>query len=149
MLLKKKTGTANAVEMIAKEEIPQTVGTVLASEVLFEGTFKSSEPMIIHGEVRGDIKSTSDITLSSEGKYTGTISSGNMVISGIANGTFTCRGIAEISESGKVKGDLAASRFIMSQDAIFEGGLKVKKSKKPSEEVLKDLSKEDAKQIVE
>lgn len=149
MLLKKKTETVAAVEMIAKEETPQTIGTVLASEVLFEGSFKSSEPMVIHGEVQGDIKSTSDITLSSKGKYTGTISSGNMVISGTANGTFTCRGVAEISESGKVKGDLAASRFIMSEDAIFEGNLKVKKSKKSSEEVSKDPSKEDAKKIAE
>lgn len=149
MLLKKKPEAANAVELIAKEELPQTVGTVLASEVLFEGNFKSSEPMVIHGEVQGDIKSTSDITLSNKGKYTGTISSGNIVISGTASGTFTCKGIAEISESGKLKGDLTASRFIMSEDAIFDGSLKVKKSKRTSEEVAKDPTKESAKNIGE
>jgi|SRR5665647_1740416 len=129
MQLKKKDELKTTVKNFEPPLVNDEPKTVLAAGVLFEGKFKSDEPMFIHGEVLGNIKSTSDIVLSEDGKYTGILTSNTMKVSGIAEGTFTCSEAVEIAEAGIVIGDLSTSRFIMSDDATFEGNLKVKKSK--------------------
>ncbi len=145
-MLKKKEEPAKADEIIVEQEVQDVPKTVLAQGVLFEGSFKSDEPMLIHGEVQGDIKSTSSITLSEQAKYSGVLSSDSMFVAGVADGTFTCKETVEIAESGKIKGDLVASRFIMSEEAVFEGNLKVKKPKKTSKSSSEFIAQEQPKE---
>lgn len=108
----------------------QSTPTVLAEGVLFNGNFSAKEPMTIHGTVKGNIKSTSDV-----------------MISGKTEGTIQCKGTTEMIQQAEIKGDINTSRFIMSEEALFEGNLLVSKpiKKEPIQEPQKAIKTVEAK----
>lgn len=127
-MLKEKKLESSMPESEIEENIqPLSSNTVLAEDAVFKGDFESKEPMTIHGELQGNIQSTSDVTLSQQAKLTGNLNAENIRIAGSVKGDINCKSIMEIAENGKVEGDLKASRFIMSEEGVFEGNLKVGK----------------------
>ena len=127
MIMKKKAEPAAPVTQKEPEIEPDKANTVLAEGVLFQGDFQSNEPMLIHGSVEGNIKSSSDITFTEKAQYTGDITSDNLVVAGAAQGRIQCKSTVEIAGEGKVEGVLQAARLIMSENSVFEGSLKIKK----------------------
>lgn len=129
MLPKKKNESTKAEGSSEQDAQEQSFQTVLAEGVLFKGDFNAEEPMLVHGQIQGNIKSTSDVTLSATAQFKGSLEANNTIVSGIAEGDIHCKDTARMEESGEVKGDIQASRFIMSEDSVFTGKLKVKKKK--------------------
>lgn len=130
MSTKKNNGPIEIENPIEKNIQSQTV---LPEGVLFKGDFEAKEPMMIHGTVQGGIKSKSDVTFSAQAKMIGNIEAENMTIAGKAEGNIQCKGMTEMTEKGGIKGDLHTSRFIMSEEALFEGKLIVNKMQKHKE----------------
>jgi cytoskeletal protein CcmA (bactofilin family) len=131
MILKKKAEPAEPVTQKSPETEPDKANTVLAEGVLFQGDFQSNEPMLIHGSIQGNIKSTSNVTFTEKAQYTGDITTENLIVAGVAQGSIRCKSTVEIAGEGKVEGEMQAARLIMSDDAVFEGNLKIKKPAKP------------------
>ncbi len=131
MIRKKKAEPAEPVEQQKPVAVPEKTSTVLAEGVLFKGDFQSDEPMLIHGSVEGVIRSSSDVTLTGKSQHNGDITSDNLVVAGKAQGKIKCKSTVEIADKGKVEGTLEAARFIMSDYAVFEGSLKIKKPSEP------------------
>jgi cytoskeletal protein CcmA (bactofilin family) len=59
------------------------------------------------------------------------------MIEGSAEGDIHCSGITNMTEKGTLSGALNTNRFIMSEDALFNGSLKIEKEKIPSSPPLK------------
>lgn len=138
MILKRKKDTVEPVPEQVDELTPEPVqvqlqprGTVLAEGVLFKGHFESNEPMVVHGSIQGNVQSTDDITFTGKAHYEGDIHSRNLTIAGEARGRFACKDKVEILEAGKIEGKLHAARFVMSEDSVFDGDLKIEKPKAP------------------
>jgi|ADurb_Cas_03_Slu_FD_contig_21_2506808_length_575_multi_8_in_0_out_0_1 cytoskeletal protein CcmA (bactofilin family) len=137
MVLKRKREVEEPVREPAPEEpIPEPVkspalppGTTLAEGVLFKGNFQASEPMVVHGSIQGNVESTSDVAFTNKSHYRGDIRSVNLTIAGTAQGRFVCENRTQIVDAGRIEGTLHTARFIMSEDAVFEGDLKVIKTK--------------------
>lgn len=127
MILKKKAEPAEPVTQPEPEKEPDKANTVLAEGALFQGDFLSNEPMLVHGSIQGNIKTTSDVTFTEKAQYTGDITSENLVVAGVAQGNIQCKRTVEIAGEGKVEGVLQAARLIMSEDSVFEGSLRIKK----------------------
>lgn len=129
MLPKKKNDLPKS-ESPNEQNAPVLIsGTVLAEGVLFKGDFEAAEPVLLHGQIQGNIKSTSDVVLSAAAKLEGNLKAENTTISGIVEGDIHCVNTIRMEENGKITGDVQTSRFIMSEDAVFTGNLKVKKKK--------------------
>lgn len=129
MLTKKKDDLPKD-ESSTEQNAPfQETSTVLAEGVLFKGNFETGEPILVHGEIQGNIKSSSDVILSATAKLEGNLDAENTTISGLVKGDIHCKNTAQMEEKSEIKGDLQTSRFIMSEDAVFTGNLKVKKEK--------------------
>jgi len=105
----------------------QMSATILAEGVLFKGDFESAEPILIHGMVQGDIKSTSDVSLSAPGNFKGSMDASNVIVAGSAEGDIHCEGVASITESGAISGVLKTGRLMMSENSTFDGNLKIEK----------------------
>ena len=130
MLAKKKGDSVKLENAIEQDIQQQNPPTVLAEGALFEGDFEAKEPMLIHGTVQGDIKSASDITLSTQAQVVGNVEAANMTVAGKTQGAILISGTTEMIEKGAIKGNLNTNRFIMSEGALFDGKLKIRKPKK-------------------
>lgn len=130
MISKKKNDLPKSESLTEQNEPSQASKTILAEGVLFKGDFEAGEPMLVYGTIEGNIKSTSDVVLSSTAKLEGTLDAENTTISGITEGDINCKNIIKMEEKGEIRGNVKASRFIMSEDAVFTGNLKVKKESK-------------------
>ena len=114
---------------------PKTIGgTIIGEGMTFVGDFISEENMIIHGSVRGDISSTTSVSLSEGGYHTGKINAQNVIISGKAESDINCRNVATISDTGVFKGNMDTLYLDAEHGSRFEGNLSLKKEPEPEPE---------------
>ncbi|MBR5756413.1 MAG: polymer-forming cytoskeletal protein [Firmicutes bacterium] len=109
-------------------------GTIIGEGMTFVGNFISEENMIIHGNVRGDISSTTSVSLSEGGYHTGKINAQNVIISGRAESEVNCRNVATLSETGVFKGKMDTLYLDAEHGSSFEGTLNLKKEEAPKPE---------------
>jgi cytoskeletal protein CcmA (bactofilin family) len=99
--------------------------TVIATGVQLIGTIKGTSDVILHGALEGDIQLSGTLILGKSGKVRGEIEATNVVIEGDVEGTIRATGKVEIREGGKCKGDLFTPTIAISENAHFEGKVKM------------------------
>ena len=127
---------------------PKSIGgTIIGEGMTFVGDFVSEENMIIHGSVKGDISSTTSVSLSEGGYHTDKISAKDVIISGKAESEVNCRNVATLSETGVFKGKMDTLYLDAEHGSSFEGTLTLKKEEAPKPEFywsVKEPAKEAA-----
>jgi cytoskeletal protein CcmA (bactofilin family) len=105
---------------MGKEKI-ERIDTIIGHHSHFEGTISTKEDLHIDGNVKGNIQCEGCLVIGSAGKVVAEIVANNVLIAGEFTGNITAKDRLEITEKGKVNGDVTTARLVMAPGVIFDG----------------------------
>jgi cytoskeletal protein CcmA (bactofilin family) len=95
--------------------------TIIGESILVKGNLEGDEDLTIQGRVEGAINLTQTLIVEPSGIVKAEVSVANVVISGVVVGNLSASDSVEITESGKMLGDIQAPRVIINEGALFKG----------------------------
>ena len=98
---------------------------VITTGVHLTGTIKGTTDVILHGVLEGDIRLSGMLVLGKSGKIRGKIDARNVVVEGDVEGIIKASERVEICDGGKFKGDIFTATIAVSENAYFEGNVKM------------------------
>ncbi len=121
-----------------KEPEPQPVKPVftpaattkIGEGITMIGNFDTKDPVEINGTLRGNIRSTSSVTISKNGSLIGEAALDSMKVDGRIDGTVLCNASAVFTSTGSMKGNLSTGTLKTDDGAVFEGKLNMLPPKK-------------------
>jgi cytoskeletal protein CcmA (bactofilin family) len=99
--------------------------TIITTGVHLTGTLKGTEDVVLHGVLEGDIRLSGMLVLGKSGKIRGKIDARNVIIEGDVEGIIRATEKVEIRDGGKCKGDIFTPTIAVSENAYFEGNVKM------------------------
>ena len=99
----------------------EKIDTIVGSHVHFEGTMSAKQGLRIDGSVKGKIQCEGTLVIGSEGKVAAETVADNVLIAGEFRGNITAKNRLEITEKGKVYGDITTAKLVMAPGVIFNG----------------------------
>jgi cytoskeletal protein CcmA (bactofilin family) len=97
------------------------VHTIIGQGVSFEGTLISREGLRIDGNVKGRIECESTLMISTSARVQAEIICENAFIAGEVRGTVIGKKVIQISQNGKIIGDITTAGLVMEPGAVFDG----------------------------
>jgi cytoskeletal protein CcmA (bactofilin family) len=95
--------------------------TILSSDIDFTGSLYFEKPFLIRGKVSGEISATSLLVVDEEAVVDANINASTVVVKGSVSGNVTVSDRVEISNTGKLTGNVAAPDINMESGCIFNG----------------------------
>jgi len=95
--------------------------TVLAQDIDFEGTIEFSEPLLVKGSVRGDIKTPSDLFIADGARVNADISASRVSIKGTVQGDVNASERVELFSGAAIVGNVATPDLIVQSGSHFTG----------------------------
>ena len=120
------------------------IETILESSVEVKGNLKSDGNVKVDGKLVGEVKVSGHLIVGAPAEIKGNLTVGSAIVSGTIEGNVTAPRLLELTETGKVIGDLAIGKLKIAEGAIFTGNCKMEDLAK--QEVSKPLSKEKNKE---
>ncbi len=100
----------------------EQIGTIIGPGAVVGGPITTQDSARIDGEVNGDVSVTGALIVGQAGRITGSVSAVNAYIAGEVTGNiFVPQGKVEISDTGKVIGDVSCTGIIIDENAVFQG----------------------------
>ena len=99
--------------------------TIITAGVQLIGTIKGIPDVILYGTLEGDIQLSGMLVLGKSGKIRGKINAKNVVVEGDFEGIIRAAEKVEIRDGGKCKGDIFTATIAVSENAYFEGNVKM------------------------
>ena len=122
----------------------EQVGTIIGPGAVLDGPLTTKDSTRIDGTVKGNVTISGALIVGQEGKITGTVSAMNAYIAGEVTGNISApQGKVEISDTGKVIGDVSCKGIIIDENAIFSGQCDMTGIEKNSAEVAKERAAAD------
>ena len=122
----------------------EQVGTIIGPGATIDGPLTTKDSTRIDGAVRGNVTISGALIVGQEGKITGTVSCMNAYIAGEVNGNITApQGKIEISDTGRVIGDVSCKGIIIDENAVFQGKCEMTGVEKSSAELAKERAAAD------
>lgn len=121
-------------------EIGVATETIVGASVKLEGEFSSKGDITINGNVIGKVTTESNLGIGQSAIAKADLEAENVVIAGTVEGNVKAKEKLEITESGKVQGNISAKVLSVLPGAFFSGqcemgALKVEETaEKPTEE---------------
>jgi len=97
--------------------------TVVGPSILINGNLQGDEDLLVLGRVEGSINRTKTINIAESGIVKAEITVKNAVVSGVVVGNITASDSVEITEAGRMVGDIRAPRVIIVDGARFRGAV--------------------------
>lgn len=110
---------------------PVAKSTVIGEKTRYVGKVDTDEPLLIQGQVDGEIQSSSEVEVGATGVVKAIISARSIVISGRVIGDCVATERLEIRGSGKLSGGIQAARIAIAEGAEFKGTSQMGPSPKP------------------
>ena len=95
--------------------------TVIGESILVNGNLQGDEDLQVLGKIEGSITLTKTLHVQDSGIVKATVQVRNAVISGIVVGNISASETVEITERGRMVGDIKAPRVIIVEGASFRG----------------------------
>lgn len=95
--------------------------TVVGESILITGELSGNEDMTVLGRVEGSIRLAKTLFVATDGIVKADVNVGNAVISGIVIGNVTASESVQITETGRLVGDLVAPRVVIVAGARVRG----------------------------
>lgn len=95
--------------------------TIIGQSILVKGNLEGDEDLTVQGRVEGTLNLTKTLIIESGGIVKAEVSVANAVVSGVMVGNLTATDSVEITESGRMLGDIQAPRVIINEGALFKG----------------------------
>ena len=122
----------------------EQVGTIIGPGAVLDGPLTTKDSTRIDGTVKGNVTISGALIVGQEGKITGTVSAMNAYIAGEITGNVSApQGKVEISDTGKVIGDVTCKGIIIDENAVFSGQCDMTGIEKNSAEVAKERAVAD------
>lgn len=97
--------------------------TIIGESILINGNLQGDEDLTVLGRVEGSINLTKTLNIEESGIVKANISVRNAVISGVVVGNITATDSVEITEVGRMVGDIKAPRVIIVDGARYRGAV--------------------------
>ena len=122
----------------------EQVGTIIGPGAVLDGPLTTKDSTRIDGTVKGNVTISGALIVGQEGKITGTVSAMNAYIAGEVTGNISApQGKVEISDTGKVIGDVTCKGIIIDENAVFSGQCDMTGVERNSAEVAKERAAAD------
>ena len=122
----------------------EQVGTIIGPGAVIEGPLTTKDSTRIDGVIKGNVSISGALIIGQEGKVTGTVSALNVYVAGEVNGNITApQGKIEISDTGKVYGDISCKGIIIDENAVFQGKCEMTGQDKSSASIAKERAVAD------
>ncbi len=102
---------------------PAFEGTFLGPNVSIEGTVSGSEPVLIEGHVKGNIKLTGDLRIGTQARVEAKVHAKNVIVEGRLNGDVSADERVELIASANVDGNIKAPKIVVADGAHFRGSV--------------------------
>jgi len=119
--------------MWEKEPSMADTNTVIGQSILVKGNLQGDEDLTVQGRIEGSVQLTKTLIIEPSGVVKADVSVCNAVISGVMVGNLTATDSVEISETGRMVGDIQAPRMIITEGALFKGQVDMGDVKTPRE----------------
>ena len=107
-----------------KEEFAAASGaaeTVVGTSVKLKGNLKSDGDITVDGSVNGEIKTKGTVTIGQNANIIANVHAKNVNVAGTVQGNVVATDRLNVSESGRVYGDISANILSISAGALFSG----------------------------
>ena len=122
----------------------EQVGTIIGPGAVLDGPLTTKDSTRIDGTVKGNVTISGALIVGQEGKITGTVSAMNAYIAGEVTGNISApQGKVEISDTGKVIGNVSCKGIVIDENAVFSGQCDMTGIEKNSAEVAKERAAAD------
>jgi cytoskeletal protein CcmA (bactofilin family) len=95
--------------------------TIVGSSVKLKGNLRSDGPIKIYGVLTGEVKTKDAVIIGPEANIIASVKARNIKISGTVQGNVEATDRLEITETGRVLGDISANVLSISPGALFTG----------------------------
>ena len=100
----------------------EQVGTIIGPGAILDGPLTTMDSTRIDGTVKGNVTISGALIVGQEGKILGNVSAVNAYVAGeITGNVYVPQGKIEISDTGKVVGDVTCKGIIIDENAVFSG----------------------------
>ena len=122
----------------------EQVGTIIGPGAVLDGPLTTKDSTRIDGTVNGNVTISGALIVGQEGKITGTVSAMNAYVAGEITGNVSApQGKVEISDTGKVIGDVTCKGIIIDENAVFHGNCEMTSIDKSSAAIAKERAVAD------
>ncbi|MCI9557904.1 polymer-forming cytoskeletal protein [Candidatus Ventrimonas sp. KK005] len=124
-----------------------TINTIIGNNSKVEGLLEASDPTRVDGLVQGKILSKSSVIVGEHGVVKGDIIAIEILVAGTVYGNLKAEQRIELTETGRVLGDLVTKTLVIDEGASFKGNctMEVMEEKKASENTREESSEEKGK----
>jgi cytoskeletal protein CcmA (bactofilin family) len=103
--------------------VDSSQSTIVGPSILINGNLQGDEDLTVLGRVEGTLSLTKTLNVAESGIVKADISVRNAVVSGVVVGNITASDSVEITEAGRMVGDIRAPRVIIVDGARFRGNV--------------------------
>ncbi len=97
------------------------IGTILSTDVEFDGELHFDHPVLVRGIVRGSIDSRDDVFISEEATVSGSITANRVSIKGRLEAEIKAAHRVELFRTARVKGNITCPDLIVQSGATYNG----------------------------
>ncbi len=95
--------------------------TIVGETILVKGNLQGDEDLTVQGRIEGSLSLSRTLIIEQSGVVKADVSVNNAVVSGVMIGNLTATDSVELSETGRMVGDIHAPRVIVVEGALFKG----------------------------
>ncbi len=106
--------------------------TVIGAGVRLKGTLLSDSDIVIDGKLDGEIKAAGNVTVGVNAVIRADIKGTNVSVAGHVKGNIEASGETQITETGKVTGNITTGTLAIEAGAIFSGMTKMSQNEAES-----------------
>lgn len=99
----------------------RAVSTIIGEDTVIGGTITVENSIRIEGAIIGSVTANGTVTISQNGKITGNVVAGNMVVAGTIEGDMWVKEKVTAESTGKIFGDITTKKLTIAEDALFQG----------------------------
>ncbi|MCR5671055.1 MAG: polymer-forming cytoskeletal protein [Butyrivibrio sp.] len=122
----------------------EQVGTIIGPGAFLDGPLTTKDSTRIDGTVKGNVTISGALIVGQEGRVIGTVSALNVYAAGSIEGNVAVpQGKVEISDTGRIIGDITCKGIIIDENAVFQGKCEMTGLDKNSAEVAKERAAAD------
>ena len=100
-------------------------GTVLGPTVVVDGELSGSDPLVVHGTVKGRVVITAAMVVDDDGRVEADIQARTLEVRGSVTGQVTAQDMVDVHATAHVVGDIRAPRVLIADGANFKGNVDV------------------------
>ncbi|MDP3488356.1 MAG: polymer-forming cytoskeletal protein [Bacillota bacterium] len=105
----------------ALDRINDRVDTIIGAGTVFVGDIHVKGTLRIDGRVEGKIECSGDVVIGEGGVAETAVQARNLKVAGVLKGNATASGVLEITDTGKLFGDIEVGKLVISDGALFQG----------------------------